>query len=61
MKYFIAIEEDLLQQLWAHDPSLVVPFSRPICPRPITLKFSREAQALLPVPEQGEAHSTPDE
>ena len=28
MKYFIAIEEDLLLKLWMLDPQLVAPFSR---------------------------------
>ena len=32
MKYFVAVEEDLLQRLWIKDPSLVVPFSRPFYP-----------------------------
>lgn len=33
MKYFVAIEEELLLKLWLHDPSLVAPFSRPFFPR----------------------------
>ena len=30
MKCFIAIEEDLLMEIWLLDPELVVPFSRAI-------------------------------
>ncbi len=29
MKYFIALEEDLLMEIWRLDPTLVAPFSRP--------------------------------
>ena len=28
MKYFVAIEEDLLMEIWLLNPNLVVPFSR---------------------------------
>jgi len=56
MKYFIAIEEDLLLKLWMHNPQLVAPLSRPFYPEYIEpsqlnslcLKVHREAQALLP-------------
>lgn len=30
MKCFIAIEEDLLMEIWLLDPNLVAPFSRPV-------------------------------
>tara|TARA_R110001592_G_scaffold227724_1_gene484026 strand:+ start:66203 stop:66394 length:192 start_codon:yes stop_codon:yes gene_type:complete len=29
MKCFVAIEEDLLMEIWLLDPTLVAPFSRP--------------------------------
>tara|TARA_R110001592_G_scaffold65156_2_gene200074 strand:+ start:15088 stop:15270 length:183 start_codon:yes stop_codon:yes gene_type:complete len=29
MKCFVAIEEDLLMEIWRLDPTLVAPFSRP--------------------------------
>lgn len=41
MKYFVAIEEDLLQELWIRDPQSVVPFSRPFYPSQLDVRQSR--------------------
>ena len=64
MKYFIAIEEDLLLKLWMQDPQLVAPFSgsvfaKQIKSQKVILRQSKlqgqvinyEVQALFPEPE----------
>ena len=48
MKYFIAIEEDLLLKLWMHDPHLVAPLSRPF--------FSQQLKSLKTISRQSKLH-----
>jgi len=59
VKYFVAVEEDLVMKLWMKDPSLVAPLSRPFFPRRLNLSLTNqscqlldiEIQDLVPVPE----------
>jgi len=62
VKYFIAIEEDLLLKLWMLDPQLVAPFSRSfglrkVNPDPASFNINAadiEIQAQLLAPATGE-------
>lgn len=53
MKYFVAIDENLLLQLWLKAPDMVAPFNRPFCPHDLMVPDpEQEVRQLLPNPAE---------
>lgn len=60
MKYFIAVDEDLLLKIWVQNPELVRPFSRPFFSREqhdVCLPFNQEAANAPSELKSGSTHS----
>ncbi|MDX1453445.1 MAG: hypothetical protein R3183_12875 [Oleiphilaceae bacterium] len=61
MLCFVALSEDLLDELWAKSPESVAPFSRPfmaVYDSPLQMSLQLEAQAVAVMTSEREVNST---